>query len=162
MDLVVRNGAGLDHRQLYLDRRVPGQFVGLVAQAAPATEPVDRPVPSGRRDPGTRVGRDTAIGPDLEGGDERVLDGLLGEIEVAQDADQRGDRPSLLLAEQAVDDVVGGGGVEVQPALAPTGAWSCSEPEVSQIGRTSMDPARMPGHCAASASASSRSLASMR
>ena len=48
------------------------------------------------------------VRPGLEGGDERVLDGFLGEVEVAEDADQRRDRPSLLLAEQAVDDLVQG------------------------------------------------------
>ena len=47
------------------------------------------------------------VRPRLEGRDERVLDGLLGEIEVAEDADQGGHRPALLLAEQAVDDGVG-------------------------------------------------------
>ncbi len=70
--------------------------------------------------------RDAAVGPDLECGDERVLHRLLGEVEVAEDADERRDRPSLLLAEQAVDDVVGGGGVEVQPAVAPTDVWADS------------------------------------
>ncbi|MEA2608326.1 MAG: hypothetical protein QOJ75_569, partial [Chloroflexota bacterium] len=33
---------------------------------------------------------------------------LLGEIEIAQDADQGRDRPALLVAEQAVDNLVGG------------------------------------------------------
>ena len=47
-------------------------------------------------------------GQRLEGGDERVLDRLLGEVEVAEDADQRRDRATLLLAEEAVDDLVGG------------------------------------------------------
>jgi hypothetical protein len=31
------------------------------------------------------------------------LHGVLGEIEVAEDPDQRGDRPSRLATEQAVD-----------------------------------------------------------
>jgi hypothetical protein len=120
--VVVRTGAGLDRRQIRLDRRIAGQLVGLVAKSPTAADPVDRPIPGGRRDPCTRICRDAAVGPDLECGDERVLDRLLGEVEVAEDADERRDRPSLLLAEQAVDDVVGGGGVEVQPAVAPTGA----------------------------------------
>ncbi len=40
--------------------------------------------------------------------DERFLDGLLGEVEVAEDADERRDRPARFVAEQAVDDLVGG------------------------------------------------------
>ena len=46
--------------------------------------------------------------PGLERRDERLLDGFLGEVEVAEDADERRDRPALLLAEQAVDDLVRG------------------------------------------------------
>ena len=64
--------------------------------------------------------------PDLESRDERVLDRLLGEVEVAEDADERRDRPPLLLAEQAVDDVVGGGVGPAQPAAAPTDSWAGS------------------------------------
>jgi hypothetical protein len=36
--------------------------------------------------------------------DERLLDRVLREVEVAQDPDQGRDRPPLLRAEQAVDD----------------------------------------------------------
>ena len=53
-------------------------------------------------------------GPALEGDDERLLDRLLGEVEVAEDADQRCDRPALLLAEDAVDD-----GVRVAGGIRP-------------------------------------------
>ena len=45
-------------------------------------------------------------GHDLERRDERLLDRLLGEVEVAEDADERRDGPPLFLAEQAVDDGV--------------------------------------------------------
>jgi hypothetical protein len=40
---------------------------------------------------------------------EGVLDRVLGEVEVAQDPDQRGDRAPLLGSEQAVDDAGGRG-----------------------------------------------------
>jgi hypothetical protein len=43
--------------------------------------------------------------PDLHGDDEGLLDRVLGEVEVAEDADQRGDRPSRLVAEQAIDQL---------------------------------------------------------
>jgi hypothetical protein len=39
----------------------------------------------------------------LQRGGERILDGLLGEVPVADGADQRRDRPPEVLAEQAVD-----------------------------------------------------------
>jgi hypothetical protein len=41
----------------------------------------------------------------LERDHERLLDRLLGEVEVAEDADQGGDRPSRLAPEQAIDDI---------------------------------------------------------
>ena len=44
--------------------------------------------------------------PCFERPDERFLDGLLGEVEVAQDANERRDRPPGFLAEQAVDELV--------------------------------------------------------
>jgi hypothetical protein len=47
--------------------------------------------------------------PALEGDDERLLDRLLGEIEVAEDPDKRGDRPPRLAPEQAVDEIAAPG-----------------------------------------------------
>ena len=115
------------------------------------------------RDPGPGVVRDAPLRPRLEGGDERVLDGLLGEVEVAQDADERRDRPSLLLAEQAVDDLVGGRvGVSQSAAAEPAAtAWASAAPK-STIGRTSIEPVLAPGIMAAYPSASSRSATSTR
>ena len=93
--------------------------------------------------------RDTARRPRLEGGDERVLDGLFGEVEVAEDADERRDRPSLLVAEQAVDDLAGDE-LLVQPATAsvrrvPVFVGSAQ----STTGRTSIEPCWAPGIIAA-------------
>src|SRR4029453_11946795 len=137
-------------------------LLGLRPKPSPATQPVDRAVPGGGRDPRSRVRGHTALRPDLEGRDEGVLHRLLGEIEVAEDTDQRRDRPSLFLAEEAVDDVVGGGVAEAQPAVAPTDSGAWPEFEKSTTGRTSIDPRVAPGHCAATSSASSRSFASIR
>ena len=50
----------------------------------------------------------------LTGDEERLLDRLLGEVDVAQRAGEGRDRPPRLAAEQAVDD---GGGVG-QPGLS--------------------------------------------
>jgi hypothetical protein len=46
------------------------------------------------------------LGPGLERADERLLDRFLGEVEVAEDADERCDRPPRFLAEQAIDEFV--------------------------------------------------------
>ena len=82
--------------------------LGLLDQPLSPAEPIDGPVAGGRRDPRARVVRHAPRRPGLQRADERVLDGLLGEVEVAGHPDERRDRPALLLAEQAVDDLVGG------------------------------------------------------
>ena len=105
--------------------------------------------------------------PRLERGDERLLDRLLGEIEVAEDADEGRDRSPGLLAEQAIDDRAGSvrrhQGLDRGPAqLAAAVAAGASTPMFgrSQIGRTSTQPCVAPGIRAARAIASSRSEAS--
>ena len=91
---------------------------------------------------------DAAVRPRLQRSDERLLDGFLGEIEVAEDPDQGRDRSSLLLAEQAVDDLVGGG-LGQSEATDPATAASPSIAPKSTIGRTSTDPVFAPGIIAA-------------
>ena len=66
-------------------------------------------VAGGRRDPGTGVRGDAAFRPRLQGGDERLLDGFFGEIEVPEDPDQGRDRSALLRTEQAIDGARGRG-----------------------------------------------------
>ena len=85
---------------------VPPEELLFVDQPTPSTEAIDGAVPGRGRDPRSRVRGHTALRPDLEGRDEGVLHRLLGEVEVAEDADERRDRPSGFLAEQAVDDLV--------------------------------------------------------
>ena len=151
----------VDGGELCLDDRVASQLIGLVPEPTSSAQSIDGAIAGGGRDPRARIGRDAPIRPDLERGDERVLDGLLGQIEIAEDADERRDRPSLLFAEEAIDDLVGRGRVSQVADAAPIRADGSAEAK-STIGRTSIDPKRMPGHCAASASAASRSAASMR
>jgi hypothetical protein len=81
-----------------------GKSPSLIGKPSLPAEAVDGPVPSGHRDPGPGFVRDTLVGPSLQGNGEGFLDGLLGQVEVAQHSDERGDRPPRLLAEQAVDD----------------------------------------------------------
>ena len=44
-----------------------------------------------------------AVRPPLEGDDEGLLDRLLGEVDVAEEADQGGDGPAELLPEGLLD-----------------------------------------------------------
>jgi hypothetical protein len=70
-----------------------------------AAETVDRPIARDPGDPGPRVIRDAIGRPAFERDYERLLDGLLGRIEIAEDPDQGRDRPPGLMPEQAVDDL---------------------------------------------------------
>ena len=107
LHLVLRR-ARLQGPQLAFEGRLPDQGLGLLGQPPPASQSIDGAVPRRGRDPRARVGRDATLRPCLERADERVLDGLLGKVEVARHPDQRRDRPALLLAEQAIDGVMGG------------------------------------------------------
>ena len=143
------------------------QLLGLLGQALAPSQPIDRPISRRRRDPRSRVVGNAALGPGLESRDERILDRFLGKVEVAEDADQRRDRPPLFLAEHAVDDVVRD--LDRRQGL-PRGIAQCAWPaaavsasgadaDQSKIGRTSIAPSRAPGIIAAKAIASSRSAA---
>jgi hypothetical protein len=76
-------------------------------RAALAPQAVDRPVARGRRDPRGGIGRDAVARPALERDEERVLDRLLGAVEVAERAREDGDRLPRLAPEQAVDRCAG-------------------------------------------------------
>ena len=76
----------------------------LLAKRSLSSDPVDGTVAGGRGDPCARRRGHAARRPRPERFGERLLDGVLGEIEVTEDPDQGRDGPALLLAEQAVDD----------------------------------------------------------
>src|SRR4029078_4603848 len=67
---------------------------------------VDRGVAGRGRDPRPGIPRHALDGPGLERPGEAILHRLLSEIEVAQDPDQRRNRPTRLLAEEAIDELV--------------------------------------------------------
>jgi hypothetical protein len=109
---VVDDGAHLDRpsfpgRQLGGDGGLVREQRPLLLEAPGPAEPIDRPIARRGRDPGTRVVGHAVARPAFEGDDERLLDRLLGEVEVAEDADKGRDRAARFLAEQAVDDGVG-------------------------------------------------------
>jgi hypothetical protein len=84
--------------------------LGLIEQpelrrAAPiAANAVDRAVAGRRHEPGPWVGGRPLARPPLGGDGERLLSGLLGEIEVAEEADQAGEDAAPLVAEDLVED----------------------------------------------------------
>ena len=84
-------------------RRAPRAPARFSARLPLAAEPVDRAVAGDPRDPGAGVVGDAVARPALERDREGVLNRVLGEVEVAEDADQGGDRPPRLAPEQAVD-----------------------------------------------------------
>jgi hypothetical protein len=107
-----------ERAQLGLERGAPSR------PAALGPDPVERAVARGGDDPARRIVREAVAGPALERGEEGVLDGLLGAIEVAEDAGEDGDRLSRLTPEQAVDEDVPGAGQEAVASATPP--WACS------------------------------------
>jgi hypothetical protein len=81
-----------------------GELVGI---STIATQAVDRAVPSRRRDPRPRCVWRPVNRPPLERDGERLLNRLLGQVDVADGAGDGRDRPTGLQPEQAVDDVGG-------------------------------------------------------
>ena len=94
-----------------------------------------------------------SLGHGGHGRGERVLDRVLGELEVAHVTDQRRQDRGALLAERGLDrgcGIGGRGAVRVLPTRPPlTGslhacAWACSVGAgislMSMIGRTSIEP----------------------
>ena len=80
-----------------------GEDLGLHLERALAAQPVDRAVAGDPGDPGARVVGQPVARPSFERNHEGVLNRLLGEVEVAEDADQARDRPPRLASEQAVE-----------------------------------------------------------
>jgi hypothetical protein len=70
----------------------------LAREGPLAADPVDRPIARRRDDPGARVARDAVPGPALGRPDEGVLNRVLGEIEVTEDAAEDRDRAGALVA----------------------------------------------------------------
>jgi hypothetical protein len=82
------------------------ELTELVEIAALPPKPVDGAVAGSPDDPGAGIGREPVARPALQRDRERVLDGLLREVDVAEDPDQGRERPPRLAPEQAVDDRV--------------------------------------------------------
>jgi hypothetical protein len=61
-----------------------GEQLGLALERPLAADPVDRAVAGGRQQPGAGVGGGAVARPALERGGEGLLDGVLGELDVAE------------------------------------------------------------------------------
>ena len=85
-------GAGSAPASHRIARVVPG------LEARAAADAVDGLEAPGRHQPGARVGRDAARRPLLERGAKAVVQRLLGQVEVAQQAHQRGEDAARLVA----------------------------------------------------------------
>jgi hypothetical protein len=82
------------------------ELAELVEVTPFAANPVDHTVAGSPHDPRDGVGREPVPRPALQRDRERVLNGLLREVDVAEDPDQGRDRPPRLAPEQTVDDRV--------------------------------------------------------
>ena len=91
----------LVHLVLHRFRHV--EQAGLRQERALAADPVDRAVARGRHEPGARVVGSSLAGPALGGDRKRLLRGFLGEVEVAEEADQAGEDAAPLVAKDLLE-----------------------------------------------------------
>ena len=89
---------GLLHRLRHVEQS------RLRRKRALAADPVDRAVPRRDHEPCTRVGGHPVAGPALGRDRERLLSGLLGKVEIAEEADQAGEDTAPLVAEDLLED----------------------------------------------------------
>ena len=107
-----RVAAGEDQREplvgqgvhvFVLGRLCPGEQLGLALERPGPADPVDRSIARDGLDPGARPARNACAGPPLERRGERVLHRVLGELEVAEDADQGREDAAPLVPEDALE-----------------------------------------------------------
>ena len=101
LEPLVGNG-GLIHLVLRGLRHI--EQARLLGEGAVSPDPVDGPVARGRHQPGPRVVRCPVARPALRRDRERLLSGLLGELEAAEEADQVGEDAAPLVAEDLLED----------------------------------------------------------
>ena len=77
---------------------------GLRGQRAIAADAIDGAVARRRHQPGARVGGSPVARPARRGDREGLLRGFLGEVEVAEEADQGREDATPLLAEGVLED----------------------------------------------------------
>jgi hypothetical protein len=80
-----------------------GGFAEQVPFPGPSAETIDRVVSRGGGDPAAGVGWQPAVRPPAQSDREGLLHRVLGQVDVAEGADQGGHRPAGLLAEDPAD-----------------------------------------------------------
>ncbi len=100
-----------------------GKASGAVRQRAIAAQAIDRPSPRGDREPCPGVGGHPVASPCRDGRGERILNGVLGELEIANMSDQRREHLRALVAKRARDS---GGGLVIRRPPLPGAAHACS------------------------------------
>jgi hypothetical protein len=75
----------------------------LVPPGRLAAQDVDRPAAGGGDDPSRRARRDAVARPAADGLRPCLLEGVLGDVEIAEDADEDGDRAAVLGGEDPGD-----------------------------------------------------------
>jgi hypothetical protein len=68
-----------------------------------APQAIDSFETSGGNEPGSRISRDTFSGPNIEGRNECIVQRLLGEVKISQEANQSGEYPPRILAIHRID-----------------------------------------------------------
>lgn len=100
---VVRNGGGIDlifHVSEWVGHRIEvGEKCGLGSEGLLASNSVDGLVTRTSEDPAEGVVRDSVARPPFERDEPGLLKRVLGEIEIADDANQGCGRPARLIAE---------------------------------------------------------------
>ena len=96
-------GARLGRASLVRDHAL--QLLSLRREAPLPPQPVDGLVAGRRGDPRARVVGDPPARPPLQGHREGLLDCLLGQVEVAERPDERGNGSSPFLAKDATGEV---------------------------------------------------------
>jgi hypothetical protein len=110
-------GDGVHLGVLAAGRLEQGQGGPALGQPALAAEPVDGLVAGGGDDPGPGPVGDARGRPALDGDQKGLLDRVLGEIEVAEDADEGGHGLPGLLPEHPLDQRTGIGGHPHPPSV---------------------------------------------
>ncbi len=117
---------------------------GLRRERAVAADPVDRAVSRGRHEPGAWVVRRPVARPARRGDREGLLGCLLGEVEVAEEADQGRDDPPPFVAEDPVECVYHAsiGRISIAPPIRPAGIRAASSIAASRSSPRRRDSRR--------------------
>src|SRR5205823_5155563 len=124
-----------------------GHLVEEFLSASLAAQAVDGSIAGSGCDPGAWVGRKAVACPCTQGDGKRLLHCVLGEVDVAEGADQGGDRSAGLLAEDPADRglVEPGYGVNVVQSVSPRIRVGTGGPRsASRLLRWSSTPRRAP------------------